>query len=144
MIRTKCKAAMLMNRIAFVIAKMLPETNYYTCSRSGQITIYYCLPAPLARHIHIKCWFSGRVTLTRHCTYSQSQKYIICVCITTCTLLPCRLNISFACCSDIRLFRRLHLKRAYTKGRSSSTWLLSFVSYRLIALILSKTHKVYI
>ncbi len=28
---------MLMNGIAFVIAKILPETNYYTCSRSGQI-----------------------------------------------------------------------------------------------------------
>ncbi len=37
MIRTKCKAAMLMNGTAFVIAKMLPETNYYTCSRSGQM-----------------------------------------------------------------------------------------------------------
>ncbi len=37
MIRTKCKAAMLMNGIAFVIAKMLPETNYFTCSRSGQM-----------------------------------------------------------------------------------------------------------
>ncbi len=37
MIRTKCKAAMLMNGIAIVIAKMLPETNYYTCSRSGQM-----------------------------------------------------------------------------------------------------------
>ncbi len=28
---------MLMNGIAFVIAKMLPETNYYTCSRSRQM-----------------------------------------------------------------------------------------------------------
>ncbi len=37
MIRTKCKAAMLMNGIVFVIAKMLPETNYFTCSRSGQM-----------------------------------------------------------------------------------------------------------
>ncbi len=31
------QSAMLMNGIAFVIAKMLPETNYFTCSRSGQI-----------------------------------------------------------------------------------------------------------
>ncbi len=31
------QSAMLMNGTAFVIAKMLPETNYYTCSRSGQM-----------------------------------------------------------------------------------------------------------
>ncbi len=38
--------------------------------------IYYLsrLQLQLTRHIHIKCWFSGRVTRMRHCTYSQSQK----------------------------------------------------------------------
>ncbi len=61
------------------------------------------LQLQLARHTHIKCWLSGRVTITRHCTYSQSQKYIICVCF---SLKPCRLNISFACCSDVSLFRK--------------------------------------
>ncbi len=28
---------MSINKITFVIAKMLPETNYYTCSRSSQM-----------------------------------------------------------------------------------------------------------
>ncbi len=32
--------------------------------------------SPDSWDIHIKCWFRGIVTLTRHCTYSQSQKYI--------------------------------------------------------------------
>ncbi len=36
LIRTKYKATMLMNGIAFVITKMLPEMNY-TCSRSSQM-----------------------------------------------------------------------------------------------------------
>ncbi len=35
--KNQVQSAMLMNGIAFVIAKMLPETNYYTCSRSGQM-----------------------------------------------------------------------------------------------------------
>ncbi len=35
--KNQVQSAMLMNGIAFVIAKMLPETNDYTCSRSGQM-----------------------------------------------------------------------------------------------------------
>ncbi len=45
---------MLMNGTAFVIAKMLPETNYFTCSRSGQMN-------KTARILSCKilwCWIS--------------------------------------------------------------------------------------
>ncbi len=96
--------------------------------------------SPLARHIHIKCWFSGRVTLTRHCAYSQSQKYIICVYFKALPVKPF-IRVLFwsalfqsACTWSVRTL----------KGRSNTTWLLGYLSYRLIALILSKTHKVYI
>ncbi len=46
----------------------------------------------------------------------------------------------------ISLFRahKLYWSVRTLKGRSNSTWLLSYLSYRLIALILSKTHTVYI
>ncbi len=48
-----------------------------------QCAVFTMSPGPSCnwRDIHIKCWLSGRVTLTRHCTYLQSLKYIICVCL---------------------------------------------------------------
>ncbi len=53
--------------------------NIYVLKQCAVFTIP--LQLQLTRHIHIKCWFSGRDTrdtVTRHCTYSQSTVGYMC------------------------------------------------------------------
>ncbi len=56
--KNQVQSAMLMNGIAFVIAKMLPETNYFTCPRSGQIN----KPAIILSCKILWCWISDAWT----------------------------------------------------------------------------------
>ncbi len=51
------------------IMKHLLTKHIYFLKQYAVFTIQ--LQLQLARHIHIKCWFSGRVTLTRHIRRQQ-------------------------------------------------------------------------
>ncbi len=75
MIRTKCKAAMLMNGIAFVIAKMLPETNYFTCSRSGQMNKTAILSFLLSTIFYL--FFSHTTQHNIQKTTKQNNRHIL-------------------------------------------------------------------
>ncbi len=60
------------------------SVHYISCS-SGTTVSRYCTT------------WNPFIALTGHCTYSQSQKYIYLR-----VLKPCRLNVSFTRCSDVR------------------------------------------